>query len=76
MIKRLAPFLFALLLGLSASPLSAQSLEEAARQAARQYDAKILSAYTVKEGGREVHIIKLLTRKGVVKTVRVTVKKR
>jgi hypothetical protein len=76
MMNRLTPFLLALLLGLAASPLAAQSLEEAARKAARQYDAKILSAYTVKEGGREVHIIKLLTKKGVVKTVRVTVKKR
>ena len=52
----------------------AQSLDQAASQAARQYDAKILSATTVQEGDRQVHVIKLLTRDGVVKTVRVTVR--
>ena len=54
----------------------AQTLDEAARQAARQHDAKVLSAHTVQEGKRQVHVIKLLTSKGVVKTVRVTVKER
>jgi hypothetical protein len=52
----------------------AQSLDEAARQAARQYDAKVLSAYTEQQGNRKVHVIKLITRDGVVKTVRVTAK--
>ena len=52
----------------------AQSLDEAARQAARQHDAKVLSARTVQEGKKRVHVIKLLTRKGVVKTVRITVR--
>jgi uncharacterized membrane protein YkoI len=47
------------------------SLDEAAQQAARQNDAKVLSARTVEEGGRRVHEIKLLTRDGVVKTVRI-----
>jgi hypothetical protein len=47
------------------------SLEEAAQQAARQNNAKVLSARTVDEGNRRVHEIKLLTRDGVVKTVRV-----
>ncbi len=47
------------------------SLEEAARQAARQNDAKVLSARTVQEGDQRVHEIKLLTRDGVVKTVRI-----
>jgi uncharacterized membrane protein YkoI len=46
--------------------------EEAARQAARQYDAaKVLSVKTVRQGNRQVHVVKLLTRDGVVKTVRV-----
>ncbi len=49
----------------------AQSLEDAARKAARQYDAKVLSARTIKQGNQQVHEIKLLTKKGVVKTVRV-----
>ena len=49
----------------------AQSLQEAARQAARQYDAKVLSARTVTRGDSRIHEIKLLTKKGVVKTVRI-----
>jgi hypothetical protein len=47
------------------------SLEEAAKQAARQNDAKVLSARTVEKGNNRTHEIKLLTKKGVVKTVRV-----
>ena len=52
----------------------AQTLDEAANQAARQYNAKVLSAQTVQEGGKRVHVIKLLTKDGVVKTVRITVR--
>ena len=57
-------------------PLSAlaQSLDEAARQAAQQYNAKVLSAYTEQKGNKKVHIIKLITQDGVVKTVRVQVR--
>ena len=54
--------------------VAAQSLDEAARQAASQYDAKILSAQTIEEGDQQVHVIKLLTRDGVVKTVRISVR--
>ena len=49
----------------------AQTLEEAARQAARQYNAKVLSARTIQQGNRRVHEIRLLTEDGVVKTVRI-----
>jgi hypothetical protein len=59
---------------LAAAGAWAQTLEEAARRAAAQYDAKVLSARTVQEGGRRVHVIKLLTRDGVVKVVRVPVR--
>jgi hypothetical protein len=52
----------------------AQTLDEAARQAARQHNAKIISARTVQEGKQRVHVIKLLTKDGVVKTVRVPVR--
>lgn len=54
----------------------AQTLDEAARQAARQYNAKVLSARTVQEGERRIHVIKLLTEDGVVKVVRIPVRKR
>ncbi len=46
-------------------------LDEAAKQAARKNNAKVLSARTVKQGKKQMHQIKLLTKKGVVKTVRV-----
>jgi len=52
----------------------AQSLDEAAKQAASQHNAKVLSAQTVQDGNRRVHVIKLLTKDGVVKTVRVPVR--
>lgn len=69
--------ILAMALALSVPAVSfAQSLDEAARQAARQYDAKVLSAHTVEEGNKRVHVIKLLTRDGVVKTVRITVRER
>lgn len=65
-----------LILLLVCLPLTAlaQSLDEAARQAAQQYNAKVLSAYTEQKGNKKVHIIKLITRDGVVKTVRVQVR--
>lgn len=73
--KFLLGALVAVMIGLSAPATAfAQSLEEAARQAARQYNAKVLSARTVQEGNRRVHVIKLLTKDGVVKVVRITVR--
>jgi len=49
----------------------AVELDEAAKQAAKQNDAKVLSAKTVKKNSGQTHEIKLLTKKGVVKTVKV-----
>ena len=65
-------WLFILVLAL-AVPVDAYaiSLQEAARQAARQYNAKVLSARTVTRGKTRIHEIKLMTKKGVVKTVRI-----
>ena len=72
---RRIPMILALAIALAAPAGAwAQSLDEAARAAARQYNAKVLSAQTVQEGGRRVHVIKLLTRDGVVKTVRIVVR--
>ena len=69
--------IFAMALALAVPAVSfAQTLDEAARQAARQHDAKVLTARTVQEGKKRVHVIKLLTRKGVVKTVRITQRQR
>jgi len=69
--------ILAMMLALSVPAVSfAQTLDEAARQAAQQHDAKVLSARTVQDGKQRVHVIKLLTRKGVVKTVRIRVKRK
>ena len=62
--------LAALLAALPASAFAVK-LEDAARQAARQNNAKVLSAKTIQRGNSRTHEIKLLTNKGVVKTVRV-----
>jgi hypothetical protein len=68
---------FGLMLVFALAPAAlAQSLEQAAQQAANQNDAKILSATTIQDGDRQVHVIKLLTADGVVKVVRVSVRER
>jgi len=73
--KSLLSALVAVMIGFSVPGSAfAQTLEEAARQAAGQYNAKVLSARTVQEGNRRVHVIKLLTKDGVVKVVRITVR--
>ncbi|MDH3901531.1 MAG: hypothetical protein OEU51_10845 [Gammaproteobacteria bacterium] len=43
------------------------SLDEAIARARQESDGKILSAETVRDGGRNVHRIKILTRNGRVK---------
>ena len=50
----------------------ALSLQEAAERVARQYDAKVVSARTTDRGGRRVHVIRILTKEGVVRTIRVS----
>ncbi len=67
-LQKLCLLLLVLLMPVSAFAIT---LEEAARQAASQNDAKVLSAKTVQRGDKRVHEIKLLTRDGVVKTVRI-----
>ena len=67
-LQKLCLLLLVLLMPVSAFAIT---LEEAARQAARQNDAKVLSAKTKQQGDRRTHEIKLLTRDGVVKTVRI-----
>jgi hypothetical protein len=64
------PCLAILIVCLPASAFAVK-LDEAARQAAKQNNAKVLSAKTVQRGNQRTHEIKLLTNKGVVKTVRV-----
>ena len=47
------------------------SLDEAISRARRQADGKVLSAETVRDNGRRIHRIKILTRDGRVKRVRI-----
>ena len=71
MLKRLTTLLILLVAFWLPVSALAITLDEAARQAARQNNAKVLSARTVQQGQRRVHEIKLLTKDGVVKTVRI-----
>lgn len=63
-----------LMIALLPFTVHSQTLDDAARQAAGQHNAKVLSAYTEQQGKKKVHVIKLLTQEGVVKTVRVPVR--
>lgn len=75
--KWFAPLALAVTLAIALpSGAWAQTLDQAASQAARQYNAKVLSARTVQQGKKRVHVIKLLTKDGVVKTVRIPVRER
>ncbi|MEE4329245.1 MAG: hypothetical protein V2J10_00140, partial [Wenzhouxiangella sp.] len=46
----------------------ALTLQEAAERVARQHDAKVVSARTIERDGRRIHVIRILTRDGVVRT--------
>jgi len=48
-----------------------KTLEQAVEQVRRQYKGRIVSAKTEMNGNQEVHVIKVLTEDGTVKTVRV-----
>lgn len=63
--------LAALLLVFTTPAQAAKNKEQAAREAARQHNAKVLSVKEQKQGKNSVYVVKVLTRDGVVKTVRV-----
>jgi hypothetical protein len=46
-------------------------LSEAVERVRRQYNGRIVSAETMMRGNREVHVIKILTGDGKVKTVQI-----
>ncbi|MEM1261576.1 MAG: hypothetical protein AAGH76_04215 [Pseudomonadota bacterium] len=48
-----------------------RTLEQAIESVRRQYGGRIISANTVVQGNREVHVIRILTAEGNVKTVRI-----
>jgi len=62
----------ALLLAAAAPAQAAKNKQDAARQAARQHgNAKVLSVKEQKQGQKQEYSVKVLTKEGVVKTVRV-----
>ena len=50
---------------------SGMTLEQAVAQVRRQYNGQIVSAETRVRGGKEVHVIRVLTSDGTVKTVEI-----
>jgi len=52
------------------------TLSQAVAQVKRQYNGQIVSAVTKVSGNREIHVIKVLTQDGKVKTVRVPGRRR
>ncbi len=61
---------------LSALQVNGVTLSEAVEQVRRQYNGRIVSAGTQVSGGRETHVIKVLTEDGKVITVRVAGRRR
>ncbi len=63
--------------GLFAAQRDGMSLNEAVESVRRRADVeRVLSAETKVEGGREVHHIKVMTKNGTVRTVRVNGRRR
>ncbi|MGY6553971.1 MAG: PepSY domain-containing protein [Wenzhouxiangella sp.] len=67
-VRSLSALILAMALAAAAWALT---LEEAAERVARQYDAQVVSAHTIERDGRRTHVIRILTRDGVVRTIRV-----
>jgi hypothetical protein len=61
----------ALAFSLPAPEAFADSLREVAERVAREHDAKVVSARVVERGGRRFYVIRILTRDGVIRTIRV-----
>ena len=58
---------------LPGSEVRADSLREVAERVARQNDARVVSAREVERNGRRFYEIRIMTRDGVVRTIRVPV---
>lgn len=69
--RKLQRLLLALLLALFVSAVQAMTLAQAINKVKRDTGGKVLSAQTIVQGNREVHVIKVLTQDKRVRTVRV-----
>lgn len=78
-LQRSSPWAVALLtivltfgaVALPSAELRADTLREVAERVARQNDARVVSARVVERGGKRFYEIRIMTRDGVVRTVRV-----
>jgi len=70
-LARLLSIVLCTALLLFALTAEAITLKQAARQVARQYDGKVVAARTIEQNGRRIHVIRVVTKQGVVKTVRI-----
>lgn len=69
--SRLRRTALALLLALFVSVAQAMTLSQAINKVKRDTGGKVLSAQTIVQGKRQVHVIKVLTQDKRVRTVRV-----
>lgn len=77
MFKRLSRILIVTAMAIAMAVSAwAITLEEAAEQVAREYNAKVISARTIERDGRRIHVIRILTEDDVVRTVRVPADRR
>lgn len=61
----------ALWAGMPVADVYAITLKQAVQQVERQYQGKVVSARTVTQNGQRIHVIRVVTKNGVVKTVRI-----
>lgn len=47
------------------------TLKQAVQQVERQYQGKVVAARTVNQNGKRIHVIRVVTKNGVVKNVRI-----
>ncbi len=66
--RRLMTLITGLILALAVAIADAKTLSQAVDQVRNRTDGKVLSAKTVVKGDKEVHVIKVLTKDGRVKT--------
>lgn len=70
--KRYRAILFTLFFALLfTSQAFAISLDQAARQVAAQYKGRVVAAHTENRNGKMIHVIRVITKDGKVKTVKV-----
>lgn len=77
-ILRLMGFALALSMAfVGGSVWASETLREASERVARQHDARVVAARTIETSeGRRIHVIRIVTREGVVRTIRVPVEPR